>query len=98
MNIQNQIKLNELLKKFNSGFEIHEFHKEWNTFLNTLSKSDQTIATQAMMSSMLDNAKSFSKDAIQFAENGTEKEREAVIEMVNDLKEHPFFHSQSANS
>jgi hypothetical protein len=83
--------LDILLKKFNSGFVIHEFHKEWQFFLNTLSKSDQTVATEAMLDSILDNAKAFRQEATQIVENGTEQERQWLDESINDLKEHPFF-------
>ena len=91
MNIKNQAILSEFLKKFNSEFEIHEFHREWKTFLSTLLEKEKTVAVQALMNSMLENAKSFRQEAVQFAENGTEKDRQTVINMVSDLKEHPFF-------
>jgi hypothetical protein len=83
--------LDILLKKFNSGFVIHEFHKEWQIFLNTLSKPNQTVATEAMLDSILDNAKAFRQDATHIVENGTDQERQWLDESINDLKEHPFF-------
>jgi hypothetical protein len=83
--------LDILLKKFSSGFVIHEFHKEWQVFLNTLSKSDQTVATEAMLDSILDNAKAFRQEVTHIAENGTDQERQWLDESINDLKEHPFF-------
>jgi hypothetical protein len=83
--------LDILLKKFSSGFVIHEFHKEWAAFLGTLSKSERTVATRAMLNSILDNAKAFRKEATQIVENGTEQERQWLQESINDLKEHPFF-------
>jgi hypothetical protein len=91
MNIQEKSMLSKLLKKFNSGFVIHEFHKEWQVFLNTLSKSDQTVATEAMLDSILDNAKAFRQEVTHIAENGTDQERQWLDESINDLKEHPFF-------
>ena len=91
MNIKNQAILSEFLKKFNSEFEIHEFHREWKTFLSTLLEKEKTVAVQALMNSMLENAKSFRQEAVQFVENGTEKDRQTVIDMLSDLREHPFF-------
>lgn len=98
MNTNNQVKLAELLKTFNSGFEIHEFHGEWNSFLNTLTKSERAFAVQSLMNSMLENAQTFRKEAIQFAENGTEQDRQTVLNMVSDLKEHPFFSRKGAKA
>lgn len=98
MNNNNQVKLAELLKMFNSGFEIHEFHSVWNSFLNTLPKSERTFAVQSLMDSMLENAQIFRKEAIQFAENGTEQDRQSVLDMVSDLTEHPFFMHKEANA
>jgi hypothetical protein len=83
--------LDILLKKFSSGFVIHEFHKEWAAFLSTLSKSERTVATRAMLNSILDNAKAFRKEATQIVESGSEQERQWLQESINDLKEHPFF-------
>jgi hypothetical protein len=83
--------LDILLKKFSSGFVIHEFHKEWQVFLNTLSKFNQTVATEAMLDSILDNAKAFRQEVTHIAENGTDQERQWLDESINDLKEHPFF-------
>ena len=80
-----------LLKKFSSGFVIQEFHKEWDTFLKSLSKADQTEATEAMLDSILDNAKAFRHEVTQLVENGSEENRQWVLESINDLKEHPFF-------
>lgn len=91
MNIQEKSMLNKLLKKFNSGFVIHEFHKEWSAFLSTLSKANQTVATEAMLDSILDNAKVFRQEVTHIFENGTDQERQWLDESINDLKEHPFF-------
>lgn len=91
MNIQEKSMLNKLLKKFSSGFVIHEFHKEWSAFLNTLSNANQTIATEAMLDSILDNAKAFKQEAIHIIESGTDQERQWLDVSINDLKEHPFF-------
>lgn len=91
MTTKNQAILSEFLKKFNSEFEIHEFHREWKTFLGTLLEKEKTVAVQALMNSMLDNAKSFRQEAVRFVENGTEKDRQTVINMISDLREHPFF-------
>jgi hypothetical protein len=91
MNIQNQRILDSLLKKFSSGFVIHEFHKEWAAFLSTLPKSERTIATRSLLNSILDNAKAFRQEATHIVENGTDQERQWLSESINDLKEHPFF-------
>lgn len=96
MNTKNQTILSEFLKKFNSEFEIHEFHSEWKSFLSTLLEKEKTIAIQALMNSMLENAQSFRQEAIQFVENGTEKDRQTVINMLSDLREHPFFMHKEA--
>lgn len=96
MNINNQVRLTEFLKKFNSGFEIHVFHAEWTSFLDKLPKNERTFAVQSLMDSMLENAQTFRHEAIQFAENGTEKDRQTVINMVSDLREHPFFTHKEA--
>jgi ABC-type Zn2+ transport system substrate-binding protein/surface adhesin len=98
MNTNNQVKLAELLKTFNSGFEIHEFHSEWNLFLNTLTKAERTFAVQSLMDSMLENAQTFRKEAIEFAESGTDQDRQTVLNMVSDLKEHPFFTRKEAKA
>ena len=91
MTIKNKAYLDKFLKKFSSGFVIHEFHSEWNAFLDTLSKTERSLAVEALMNSMLDNAKTFRQEAVAFAENGTEEDRKAVLEMAKGLTEHPFF-------
>ena len=91
MTTKSKTRLEELLKKFSSVFVIHEFHNEWNLFLDTLSKTERTQAVEAMMNSILENAKAFRQEVVLFAENGTEEDRNEVLGMVNDLKQHPFF-------
>ena len=95
MTIKNKTRLEELLKKFSSQFVIHEFHSEWNTFLDTLSKNERTVAVQALMNTIVENAKAFRQEAVVFAENGTEEDRQDVLKMVDDLLEHPLFIKES---
>jgi hypothetical protein len=97
MNTLNKTKLENLLKKFSSGFVIQDFHKEWQTFLNTLSKTERTTATKAMLNAILENAKAFRQETTQIVENGTEQERQWLSESINDLKEHPFFTRKEAS-
>lgn len=91
MTLQNKARLENLLQTFSSGIVIHEFHREWQLFMDTLSKNDRTIATRAMMNATLENAKSFRQEAIEFAENGSSEDRQSVLDMVDDLAKHPLF-------
>jgi hypothetical protein len=91
MNIQDKTRLDALLQKFSSEFVIHEFHHEWRTFMNTLSKNDRSIAAKAMMTVTLENAKAFRIQATELIENGSLEDRQSISEMVNGLIEHPAF-------
>jgi hypothetical protein len=92
MTTSDKVRLTALMKKFNAmNGDIQGFHKIWKPFMNTLSKEDAEDATQVMFDTILDNAKKFREESIRYAENGGEHERQVVAEMVDELKEHPFF-------
>lgn len=92
MTKENQIKLKDLMVKFNNmNGDIHQFHEVWKPFMDTLSQVDRKFATLTMMNTMLLNAQEFRKIAVHLIENGTDENRQTIAEMVKDFKQLPVF-------
>ncbi len=94
MQKEKKLKLDELMITFGSMYTEQErlkFQALWEPFYMSLSEIDKKVAINAWMNCMHDNAKKFKEEAIVYSENATLEDRQSVSELLNSVKEHPFF-------
>ena len=101
MQRENKIKLDELMNIFSSMYTDQDrakFQLLWQSFYKTLSETDKKMALNAWFANMLDNAKKFKEESMDFAENGSLEDRQFVTEMFNSIKEHPFMARETSGA